>query len=732
MKKHKFLAVLLMAVMLMSITACGKTGGGNKITPTPTGEAGQEPTKGAEKVTLENASITFEDGNIAFIKSYSSHVTAANIRLSVEEYNGSKALKVENLNGKTPFIGIDLSSLLGENITKLAKVEMVIGTSYADGSFHAASGEIYTWYGEELEETVNTEWSVYTESKNPKVVTAEIKDGKGLIAGNIMLLNLKTDNGVEESGENAILWIDDIRFLDAQGNVLPADTTAEFASLEAFDGSGTDYSNLCFLKDAVVWDTFQCSGGGWDQNGFEIPDEIREVLVPGSVIEISYKSEDGSMWLVMPDCGNWTRVAKDQAYINNSENICQITFEQIAEAVGNDDPSTWGGRIQCEGRTNWEVYSIRVGQRAPQYVLQDAVVWDDFQCSGGGWDQNGFEIPDEVREALVPGSVVEISYKSDDDTMWLVMPDCGNWTRVARNEVICVDGKCYTTFEQIAAAVGNDDPSTWGGRIQCEAKTDWEVYSIRVGKAATVPMLSQFVELEGFQCSGGGWDQNGFEMTDEFREALVPGSVVEISYKSDDDTMWLVMPDCGNWTRVARNEVICVDGKCYTTFEQIAAAVGNDDPSTWGGRIQCEAKTDWEVYSVRVGKALSFEKEGEGGTVEPTPETESGILEETVGTLAATGSMQLVTEGGWSSTYIEKEDLLCGVDPEKITCIKFSGDTEFIIGYTTASNGWLQDAFNGSVILGDIHFGSSYYVKGVLDLSEPTTCTLTWEIYTEE
>lgn len=612
MKKHKFLAVLLMAVMLMSITACGKTGGGNKITPTPTGEAGQEPTKGAEKVTLENASITFEDGNIAFIKSYSSHVTAANIRLSVEEYNGSKALKVENLNGKTPFIGIDLSSLLGENITKLAKVEMVIGTSYADGSFHAASGEIYTWYGEELEETVNTEWSVYTESKNPKVVTAEIKDGKGLIAGNIMLLNLKTDNGVEESGENAILWIDDIRFLDAQGNVLPADTTAEFASLEAFDGSGTDYSNLCFLKDAVVWDTFQCSGGGWDQNGFEIPDEIREVLVPGSVIEISYKSEDGSMWLVMPDCGNWTRVAKDQAYINNSENICQITFEQIAEAVGNDDPSTWGGRIQCEGRTNWEVYSIRVGQRAPQYVLQDAVVWDDFQCSGGGWDQNGFEIPDEVREALVPGSVVEISYKSDDDTMWLVMPDCGNWTRVARNEVICVDGKCYTTFEQIAAAVGNDDPSTWGGRIQCEAKTDWE------------------------------------------------------------------------------------------------------------------------VYSVRVGKALSFEKEGEGGTVEPTPETESGILEETVGTLAATGSMQLVTEGGWSSTYIEKEDLLCGVDPEKITCIKFSGDTEFIIGYTTASNGWLQDAFNGSVILGDIHFGSSYYVKGVLDLSEPTTCTLTWEIYTEE
>ena len=41
--------------------------------------------------------------------------------------------------------------------------------------------------------------------------------------------------------------------------------------------------------------------------------------------------------------------------------IAQITFEEIAEVLG-EDVSTWGGRMQCESSGVWSVYSVTVGQ----------------------------------------------------------------------------------------------------------------------------------------------------------------------------------------------------------------------------------------------------------------------------------------------------------------------------------------------------------------------------------
>ena len=40
-------------------------------------------------------------------------------------------------------------------------------------------------------------------------------------------------------------------------------------------------------------------------------------------------------------------------------------------------------------------------------------------------------MPQEIIDALVPGSVVEINYTSETGNMWLVFPDASNgWTRV--------------------------------------------------------------------------------------------------------------------------------------------------------------------------------------------------------------------------------------------------------------------------------------------------------------
>ena len=420
MKKTKIFAVVMAAVMTLSMVACGEKQTSNDVTPTtaPTAttaptEAPADPTPTAvpepKNVTIENASITFEDGNMGFVAAYMQHATSAQIEMSIVDYNGSKALKVVNVGGKVPFVAIDVASLLGANVANVAGVEMVMGTSYEDGSFHAVSGEVITWYGTDLTETKIGDWSVYMEKKNPKVASAKIPAGNEFVAdaNNIMLINLKTDNGLSEEGMNATLYIDDIRFFDASGNTLAADTTVAFVEPEGFSGgNGPDLSNLYAVSNAVEFPGFATTGGGWGQNGFEMPQEIIDALVPGSVVEIAFTSADNTMWIVMPDAAaGWSRIAQQSSYVNNSGTVAQVTYEQIAAVCG-EDKTTWGGRMQCEAASDWEVYSVKVGTAGLRMGVANAVEFEGFATSNGGWGQNGFDMPQEIIDALVPGSVV--------------------------------------------------------------------------------------------------------------------------------------------------------------------------------------------------------------------------------------------------------------------------------------------------------------------------------------
>ena len=603
--------------MAVSLTACSGNASSDTTTAPSTTEAVTTTEAATEQTTTEpsvtsNASIDFEDGQMGFVEVYSAPANAADVELNVVDFGGSKALEVKNLTGKVPFVGIDVSSLCGADTAKIASVSMKLGVSYEDGSFSACAGKITTWTGEDLVQT-GYDWSVYMENKNPKVATVDVS-GVPFVAdaNNIMVLSLETDNGIDAGHGNATLYVDDITFYDASGNVLTADKSVAFAAPAGYSDSGRDSSNLFAVKNAVEFDGFQTSADAWAQAGFTMPQEILDALVPGSVVEIEYKSETGNMWLVMNEAqAGWMRVGQagtdDPAYQNNSHNIAQVTYEQLA-ALCTDDVSTWGSTMQCESDGAWEVFSVKVGQQAKNIAVVNGVDFAGFATKAGAWSQDGFDMPQEIIDALVPGAVVEVTYSSETGNMWLVMPDStAGWMRVGQagteDPALCDGQKCYVTYEQIAALCG-DDVSTWGARMQCEADGEWEVYSVKVGTAAEFAPVNKLVAFEGFETSGDAWAQAGFTMPQEILDALVPGAVVTIQYSSETGNIWIVMNEAqAGWMRVGQagteDPALCNGTYAQITYEQLAALC-TDDVSTWGSTMQCEADGAWEVYGVWV------------------------------------------------------------------------------------------------------------------------------------
>ncbi len=548
--------------------------------------------------------LDFADGNFAFLGLDTSLGNAdKKATLSVEDYNGGKALRITT-RGAVPYVALNVAGLLGEKMNDVRTITFDVGAELDEnGKFHAQSGSVILVNGEDNSKT-SFPWSVYLARKNPKQAVITIKDDQAmqLERGDYLMITKETDTYTEvnKGADPLDIFISNIQFKDAQGNVLPLDLTAVYESASKEE----DRTNLSNVTNAVALEGLPVSEGGWSQNGVDMSDDFRAALVPGSVIEIAYESEDGTMWLVFPDGdAGWSRIASGgMAAINSEKNIAQVTFEQIAEVLGND-PATWGGRIQCESKSSWTVYSIKVGTKSPRIALSEAVSFEGFECSEEGWSQNGFDIPEEILAALVPGSVVQIDFESDENDMWLVFPDAdAGWSRVAKDEAVIIGNKAYVTFEQIAAALG-EDTSTWGGRLQCESRGNWHVYAVTVGKLNKLYGSYNNVEFEGVTCSEEGWSQNGTDMTEEFRAALVPGSVINISFESETEYMWIVMPDGdAGWNRI-ESKTADTDGKItQITYEEIAAVMG-EDAATWGGRMQFESNGNWTVYTVTVGMA---------------------------------------------------------------------------------------------------------------------------------
>lgn len=369
LKAKKLLALSLTAAMAMSMAACGGSGADNaagasntdvQTTESSVEESTAAETEAADAQTAASAgdvSIDFEDGVYGFVGiDKTVNPVADDSTLSVADFAGSKALKVET-NGKAPYIGIQVDALLGDKASDVRSIEMSLGIENPDGQFNAVSGKIYAFLGAENERK-DGDWSVYLETANPKTAVYELPDDMAFGEGNYVVVSLETDNGKDAGATPAILYLDNIAFKDASGAVIAADTSAEFASA----ATGDDRSNLAGITGEVEFEGFATKGDGWAQDGFDMTEDIIAALVPGSVVEIAYTSENGDMWLVMPDAeAGWMRVGdgtNGQAVTDGSK--AYIPYEMIAEYCG-DDVSTWGARMQCEASGAWEVFGVKVG-----------------------------------------------------------------------------------------------------------------------------------------------------------------------------------------------------------------------------------------------------------------------------------------------------------------------------------------------------------------------------------
>ena len=725
MKIQKVLALILALAMVLSLAACVEPADTTPTTtnPAPTDPAPTDPAPTDPATTdpaptdpaptdpidttIEdgNVSVTFDDGNFGFVTIYDGRANADASTLEVVEVNGNNVLKVTNGSGKVPYVAIDVWSLLGENAANVASIEMLMGIENPDGKFYACSGSLILWTDGKLSSTTH-DWSVYLQKKNPKVATFALADYEAFSAENsVAVLTLSTDNGATAGAANANLLIYNISFKDASGNVLTADTTATFAAPEGFSGE-KDMSNLKYLKNTVSFDAMSgISGGAWGQNGVEMPEEFLAALVPGSVIEIEYAttSATGDLWIVMPWAeAGWIRVAQQSAAKNNSLNICQITYEEIAALCG-EDTSKWGAMFQCESDGDWQVYSVKVGQDSGLKTTIGKTALEGAACTGTAWGQNGFSLTEEQVALLKAGCVIEIEYSSTSGDMWIVLPDAAaGWTRIEMMTAACNGSVCQITFEQIAAVLG-DDVSAWFGaeekRLQFEASGDWEVYAASICSGVAVE-VSGLVDL-GIACTGTAWGQNGANLTEEQMALLVPGSVITIKYNSTSGDMWIVLPDAAaGWTRIEMMTATCDGETCWIPFEQIAAVLG-DDVSQWFAndtRLQFEASGDWEVYSVAVGTGAGAPEtpdDGGEGTDEPVveipvpeiPAVPEGATELYSGTTALTGWQQVaqVNTTVWGGT----------IDPATFTdggyfSVYFTGSEVFSVHFCFNGAAWVQ------------------------------------------
>ncbi|MCD8348151.1 MAG: hypothetical protein LUD16_09455, partial [Lachnospiraceae bacterium] len=207
-------------------------------------------------------SIDFEDGLYGFVGNDKTiNSAAADATLSLVDYNGSTALEIAS-DASVKYVAIQVDALLGDAISELSTVEMTIGMTNPGGTFYSAAGCIYAFLGEDLSKDYS-EWSIYLESGNPKTIsyTVDPDDGLSFAAGSYIVLSVEDDTGKDYKGDDAAtFYIDDITFYDADGNVLAADTTAEYVS-----ASGEDRSNLFAVSDAVEFEGFATSGDGWSQ-----------------------------------------------------------------------------------------------------------------------------------------------------------------------------------------------------------------------------------------------------------------------------------------------------------------------------------------------------------------------------------------------------------------------------------------------------------------------------------
>jgi len=617
LKVKKFVALLLAGVMAISLTACG----GNEqevISPDPVVEApapAPEPAPApvAEVVEVKEASIDFEDGNMGFVAMYLAPANADPSELNIVDWNGSKALEVKNTEGQKPYLAIDIGSVLGDDVANVASIEMTIGSSH-NGGFSSIGGRMWAWVNGNINREKFDRFAVFLENKNPNIGYAT-KLTELFTAGsdNLIVMYIENDNGPTDGNGSVTFYVDNIRLLDGAGNLLKGDTAAQFYASNFAADDALD-ANLYYLADAIELEGFAgTSGGGWSQAYVDVTDEIKEKLVPGSMIEISYNSSEPVWPGFVGTVYDWQRGFSvwdpmySEAYVSTDNTVSQWPYEMIASFLGDE----WVDELEqifVEGWNDWEVFSVRIGKAMPIFTLGKQYEIEGFAgTGGGGWSQVYVPLTEEEKALLVPGSVIEISYNCDVP-VWLGLNggEVG-WMRAFPGgetdvEIITAgDGIVQYTYEQMEEYYG----AGWVDKFEdlfVEGWEEFEVYSVTIG----MPFMKgkgMMTEIEGFSgTGGGGWSQVYVDLTDEEKALLVPGSFINIVYDCEIPVWPGISGDV--WVR-GYDDIEAVNGangKVQYTYEELALLWddGFENRTDWT-QLFVEGWEEFTVYSVKIG-----------------------------------------------------------------------------------------------------------------------------------
>ncbi len=635
MKTKKIWALFLSVILAVCLAGCKKSEEPQEAVsqnpPQEQATATPVPTKEPVQDAAEPApvSVDFEDGQFGFVMVYTKPANADASELAIADYNGSKALKVTNMNGRVPYVAIDISSLAGDRIASVRSITMDLAIENPDGKFYACSGKVTAFVGEDRHESKG-DWSVYMEKKNPNTVKAVLQEGESFAAGfqNLIILSLETDNGVAAGAKSANFYIDNIRLLDKDGNTVAADSSVVFDEPAGF--SEVDRANLIPVKNEVeIWSGD--SGAAWSQgtgvqtvaNGGTFDPAL---ITEDSVITIYYQSE-GDMWLVASSWVDgapfgWQRVADGGASIKNpSGTIAQITYDQLKQYCNTDDFVTYLSQLQCESDMDWSVASVTIGQRSGIVELKNKVeIWSGD--SGDAWSQGtGVQtIADggPFDPALIqPGCVINIDYVSEGN-VWLVAISGVDgapfsWQRVADGGASAIDGDtCQITYDQLVKYCNTDDFVTYLSKLQVESDMPWQALSVSIGYPSGLVPVNKEVKIEGLAGDkGDAWSQGTGVQTladgGTLDPALIqPGCVITVDYASDG-MLWLVAISGVDgapfgWQRVADGGAAADNGsRAQITYEQLVKYCNTEDFVTYLSKLQCESDAPWEVYRATIG-----------------------------------------------------------------------------------------------------------------------------------
>ncbi|MDR1692776.1 MAG: hypothetical protein LBR72_05405 [Oscillospiraceae bacterium] len=429
---------------------------------------------------VPEGAVDFSDGNTGYMSVNLTPGGADPSQLEIIDFNGGKALKVSLTENGQPYLGFDVSSMLGDRIADVRAIETRIYAESPDGEFHAISGNLTTWTGAdaELEETAYL-WGIAIERNNPRTLVAELtrffepgfknimvitKTGDTIKDANTAAndeynarMTAATEAGEEFTEEPPVpqqlcnLIIDYVRFLDESGAPIPADTTVSFDPPRGFGDA--DRTMLYTFEEEITLDFNQDGATGsstaWGQAG-KVLDLDFSLLKPGAVFNVYYKSDKAPELIFqswadekpasVEALNSWCKVAP---YTTNfSGNIAQFRYEDIVAVCGDENFADW---LSCINIGDWgvdlTVSKFTIGQRNEEELGYKPVVigHDGFidlmpfnvhanaGHSDGAWSQcyridtaNSTENPASFDTRwLVEGCYIVANYASEKGTQFI-------------------------------------------------------------------------------------------------------------------------------------------------------------------------------------------------------------------------------------------------------------------------------------------------------------------------